>query len=254
MKERPLSFDYEDGEKVVVTDEQKKKLEKSVNELKQHVSMLQYLIKGDSLNEGTRDAIMSIIDHNTQDICNIFDYGTYLKKQQEKTLKEIREVNIENHELRRQLGQKVTTEDVREKMKQVIYGFEHWAKTKGFGWMHDVQVNSYGTLSGNMSTRISRIDSRDKETRKRVADFGFEFEDINEDDAMPIANDHNLQKIRELVKTLSPDAIADKVVVNRRGPVPHMVSVEIILPEWDCLDPYIQAYIEEEQRQYGGKM
>ena len=119
--------------------------------------------------------------------------------------------------------------------------------------MHEVQVNSYGTLSGNMSTRISRIDSRDKETRKRVADFGFEFEDINEDDAMPIANDHNLQKIRELVKTLSPDAIADKVVVNRRGPVPHMVSVEIILPEWDCLDPYIQAYIEEEQRQYGGK-
>ena len=107
MKERPLNFDFNDGEKVEVTDEQKKKLEKSANELKQHIGMLLYLIKGDSLNEGTRDAIMSILDHNTQDICNIFDYGTYLKKQQEKTLKEIREVNIENHELRRQLGQKV---------------------------------------------------------------------------------------------------------------------------------------------------
>ena len=32
-----------------------------------------------------------------------------------------------------------------------------------------------------------------------------------EDDASPVANDHNLQKIRELVKTLSPDAIADEV-------------------------------------------
>ena len=254
MKERPLNFDFNDGEKVEVTDEQKKKLEKSANELKQHIGMLLYLIKGDSLNEGTRDAIMSILDHNTQDICNIFDYGTYLKKQQEKTLKEIREVNIENHELRRQLGQKVSTEDVREKMKQVIYGFEHWAKTKGFGWMSDVQVNNWGTLSGKMRTRISRMDSRDKETRQRMADFGFEFEDIYQDDASPIANDHNLQKIRELVKTLSPDAIADEVIVNRRGNVPHMESVEIILPEWDCLEPYIQAYIEEEQKQYGRKL
>lgn len=253
MKERPLSFDYEEGQKVVVTDEQKAKLQKSASELKQHVSMLEYLIKGDSLNEGTRDAIMSIIDHNTQDICNVFDYGTYLKKQQEKTLAEIREVNIENHELRRQLGQKVSTEDVREKMKQVIYGFEHWAKTKGFGWMSDVQVNNYGTLRGRMQTSISRIASRDKEIRQRIADFGFEFEDINEDDAMPIANDHNLQKIRELVKTLSPDAIADRVTVNRRGNVPHLEDVTIILPEWDCLEPYIQAYIEEEQKQYGRK-
>ena len=73
MKERPLNFDFNDGEKVEVTDEQKKKLEKSANELKQHIGMLLYLIKGDSLNEGTRDAIMSILDHNTQDICNIFD-------------------------------------------------------------------------------------------------------------------------------------------------------------------------------------
>ena len=37
MKERPLNFDFNDGEKVEVTDEQKKKLEKSANELEQHI-------------------------------------------------------------------------------------------------------------------------------------------------------------------------------------------------------------------------
>lgn len=254
MKERTLNFDFNNDETPVeVNDEKKAKLEKSANELKQHIGMLMYLINGNSLTASTRDAIMSIIDNNTQSICNLFDYGTYLKKQQEKTLNEIRELNLENHELRQQLGQKVSTEDMREKMKMVIYGFEHWAKTKGFGWMHDVQVDNYGTLIGVMSTRISRIRSLEKEVRKRVAELGFEFEDIEEDDAMPIANDKNLRLIRELVKSLSPDAIADDVIISRRGDVPHIKSVKIILREWNCLDSYIQEYIEEEQKQYGRK-
>lgn len=246
-------MDYADETPVTFTDEQKAKIKKHANELKQHVGMLLYLVDKDTLQVGTRDSIMSIIDHNTQDLCNIFDYSTYLKQQQEKTQNEIREVNIENHELRRQLGQKVSTEDVREKVKQVIDGFKHWGRTRGFGWMREVKISDWGVLHAEMPTRISRVDSHDKETRQRMLDFGFEFEDVNEDDAMPIANDHNLQKIRELVKSLSPDAISDEVTVCRRGDVPHMKDVKIILREWDCLDPYIKECIEEEQRLYGTK-
>ena len=253
MKERPLNFDYADETSVTVTDEQKTKLNKYANELKQNIGMLLYLIKEDHLQAGTRDSIMSIIDHNTQDLCNLFDYGTYLKKQQEKTQQEIRAVNLENFELRRQLGQKVSTEDVREKMKLVIDGFRYWSENCGFGWLSDVEVNHWGTLSGRMRTSIGHTDHNDEETRKRMSDFGFEFEDINADGAEPIANDHNLQKIRELVKSLSPDAIADRVTVNRRGDVPHIEDVTIILREWDCLDPYIKARIEEDQRKYRAK-
>lgn len=253
MKERPLNFDYADETPVTVTDEQKAKLNKYANELKQHVGILLYLIKEDNLQVGTRDSIMSIIDHNTQDLCALFDYSTYLKQQQEKTTAEIRAVNLENFELRRQLGQKVSTEDVREKMKLVIDGFRYWSEHQGFGRMSDVNVNDWGVLSGRMRTSIDRTGRYDEETRKRMADFGFEFEDINKDGAEPIANDHNLQKIRELVKTLSPDAIADRVTVNRRGDVPHIEDVTIILREWDCLDPYIKAHIEEDQRRYGTK-
>ena len=253
MKERQLNFDYADDTPVEITDEQKKNLAKSMNELRQHIGMLEYLIKNGKTGKGALDSCMSIIDHNTQDIGNIFGYDTYLKQQQEKTLKEIREVNSENHELRRQLGQKVSTEDIRMKMKAVIDGFRYWAETKGFGWMSDVQVNRWGTLSAKMSTRISAIDRNNEEVRKRVVEFGFEFDDINADNTAPIANDKNLRLIRELVKTLSPDAIADEVTVCRRGDVPHIADVEIILREWDCLDPYITACIEEEQKRYGGK-
>ena len=253
MKERPLNFDYADETPVTVTDEQKVKLNKYADELKQHVGMLLYLIKKGHLQVGTRDSLMSIIDHNTQNLCALFDYSTYLKQQQEKTTAEIRAVSLENFELRRQLGQKVSTEDVREKMKLVIDGFRYWSEHQGFGWMSDVNVDHWGVLSGRMRTSIGRTGRYDKETRKRMADFGFEFEDINEDCAEPIANDHNLQKIRELVKTLSPDAIADRVTVSRRGDVPHIEDVTIILREWDCLDPYIKANIEEDQRRYGTK-
>lgn len=253
MKERPLNFDYTDETPVEVTDEQKAKLNKYANELKQHIGMLLYLIDKGSLQVGTRDSIMTIINHNMQDLCNLFDYSTYFKQQQEKTQREIREVNIENHELRRQLGQKVSTEDVRMKMKAVIDGFRYWSETKGFGRMSDIEVDHWGTLSGRMRTSICHTNRNDKEIRKRMSEFGFVFEDVNEDGAEPIANDHNLQKIRELVKTLSPDAIADKVTVCRRGDVPHIEDVTIILREWDCLDPYIKANIEEEQRRYGTK-
>ena len=253
MKERPLILDYTDETPVEVTDEQRTKLKKYAKELRQHVIMLEYMIEKDSLRVGSRDSIMSIIDHNMQDLCSIFDYDTYLKKQQENTQNEIREVNTENFFLRQQLGQKVSTEDVREKMKIVIDGFCYWSENYGFGWLRDVQVDRWGTLSGRMPTRISRSDRNDEEVRKRMADFGFEFEDINKDDVKPIGNDHNLQKIRELVKSLSPDAIADKVTISRRGNVPHMDEVTIILPEWDCLDPYIKADMEEKQRKYGTK-
>ena len=247
-----MNFDFNDGEKVEVTDEQKKKLEKSANELKQHIGMLLYLIKGDSLNEGTRDAIMSILDHNTQDICNIFDYGTYLKKQQEKTLKEIREANIENHELRRQLGQKVTMEDCRESVKNLISGFRYWGENYGFGWVSDIEINDYGTLSGRMRTHISSISRKPSEIWKRVLDFGFEFEekDINKEDVYPIANDHNIELMRKLVKTLDKDAIADRITINRRGDIPHIEDMKIILPTWDCLTPYIEANLEEEKKLY----
>lgn len=106
MKERPLNFDYADETPVTVTDEQKAKLNKYANELKQHVGMLLHLIKEDHLQVGTRDSIMSIIDHNTQDLYALFDYSTYLKQQQEKTTAEIRAVNLETSSFADNLGRK----------------------------------------------------------------------------------------------------------------------------------------------------
>ena len=252
MKERPLNFDYADETPVEVDETKREKLEKAIKKLHEHTGMLMYLIKGNALQVGTRDSIMAILDRNVQEICDLFDYNTYLKSQQEKTLQEIREANIENHELRRQLGQKVTMEDCRESVKNLISGFRYWGENYGFGWVSDIEINDYGTLSGRMRTHISSISRKPSEIWKRVLDFGFEFEekDINKEDVYPIANDHNIELMRKLVKTLDKDAIAERITINRRGDIPHIEDMKIILPTWDCLTPYIEANLEEEKKLY----
>lgn len=255
MKERPLDFDFNDDDTLVEFDDtQRAKLEKGAKELQQTAGMLMYLVKSGKLGVGTRDSIASILDHQVQDVCNVLDYDTYLKKSQAKTLREIQEVNVENRILRQQLGEKVSLEDCRERLKLVNDGFLQWAKTEGFGWISDRGTDDWGTLKGTMRTELGRRRRSDDAARQKMIEFGFEFDDPNEDGAKPIANEKNIELLKKLVHSLSPDAIPYEIKINARGSVPRIESVDIMLHTWDCLEPYIKQHQEEERKEMEARM
>lgn len=255
MKERPLDFDFNDDDTPVELDDaQREKLEKAARELQQTAGMLMYLIKEGKLGVGTRDSIAYALDHKVQDVCSVLDYDTYLKKSQAKTLREIQEVNVENRLLRQQLGEKVSLEDCRERLKLINDGLLQWAKTEGFGWISDRGTDDWGTLTGTMRTELDRWHRSDDAVRQKMIDFGFEFDDPEKDGARPIANEKNIELLQKLVRTLSPDAVPYEIKVDARGSVPRIESVKIMLHTWDCLDPYIKQHQEEERREMETRM
>ena len=255
MKERPLDFDFDNDDTLVEFDDaQREKLEKAAKELQQTAGMLMYLIKEGKLGVGTRDSMASILDRKVQDVCDVLDYDTYLKKSQAKTLREIQEVNMENRILRQQLGEKVSLEDCRERLKLVNDGFLQWAKTEGFGWISDRSTDDWGILTGTMRTELGRWRRDDEKTRQRMIDFGFEFDDLSKDGARPIANEKNIELLQKLVRTLSPDALPYEIKVDARGSVSRIESVKIMLRSWDCLEPYIKQHQEQERKEMEARM
>lgn len=261
MIEQPLNFESnEDPTPVVLTDEERKKLKKSINDLKTNCSMLEYLLNEDRLTKGLAESVTTALDYSTNDVCKMLDYETTLAKREKKTLDEIRQTNIENHELRMQLGQKVSLEDCREKMKLVADAFDMWSRDHAFGYVSDIKFNDYGMIEGKIHLGAHYYQFKNvEEAMKRLRDYGFEFfEKPSDGYNFLLATEKNLELLKALYRELSEHCEIEDVVVsvddvNTKYTRNVYREAKVRLSELSCMEPFVEEYVRRQEEEMNAK-
>jgi hypothetical protein len=121
MEERKINFKKNDDNTPVLDPDGMlyEKLKAMQNKMNEKLSLIIYMLKEEQLNEGTKEALLELFHKNAIDILNELGYEDSLNKKYNEYIQEIRSLNHENRELRKQLGMKVSNEDARERLKLI---------------------------------------------------------------------------------------------------------------------------------------
>lgn len=155
MEERKINFETNDDKTPVLDPDGKlyNKLISSLKEMNENFSLMLYLLNNGSLTEGTKQNSMSLFERKAVEILNQLGYDGYFNKNENEYTKEIRSLNQENRELRKQLGMKVSNEDVRERFKLIRSAIERWWRNEGTDNVEDIILQKGGidvSLRGNL--------------------------------------------------------------------------------------------------------
>lgn len=147
MKDRKIDISVNDDPAPVNLDEPNMvHLEKWVQEMVLILSQIDGKVGDGTLTEGYKNTLLDLLQGKVADMCKLLDFESFLADEQEKRYSEVRELNEENRELRKQLGEKVSLEDVREKSRSVIREWRDYLR--GFGFhAKDVALYEYGMQS-----------------------------------------------------------------------------------------------------------
>lgn len=164
-------------------------------------------------------------------------YEGVLEREQNERLSEIRSLNDENRELRKQLGEKVTNEDFREKIKNVCSNFKRWWNIEGFGHVSSMSFGEYGTLTVKLSGNISRAYYEDEERTeeekiKYLEELGFSIDN----ERYVIFNDSNINLLKKLLTEKYPSAKIWKIESHDRLTSMAIWDIEIIIKNLNDLE------------------
>lgn len=244
MKERSFFKNETPNETPVVIDEKKrgefmKKMKDAINAC----GFLMNLIGNDQLTEDRRETMITNIDMNITEALKIVGYETTSAKREDDLIRRLRNANIDNRELRQQLSEKVSFEDVREKIKVIARAFDEWGDYHGFGYISDIHFDDYGYLHGNMNLSTHISGNRAEDLRK----MGFELTDDRDGEAM-FATDENFKLLQKMIReNFGPDASMSYGKIDMHSfsdERPHMREVEIILRDLDVMKPWVEEYTE----------
>lgn len=168
MEERKINFKKNDDNTLVLDPDGMlyEKLTEKQKKINERISLLLYMLKEGSLKEGTKEALLELFHKNAIDILNELGYEDSLNKKYNEYIQEIRSLNHENRELRKQLGMKVSNEDARERLKLITESFNEWWHNEGTGNIDDIIFDRYkmtATLRGGIFPS-----SREREIKKQV--------------------------------------------------------------------------------------
>ena len=148
-----------------------------------------------------KENILSLTDHNVNEFLTQMGYEGVLAEKQKKRTEEIRSLHNENRKLRHQLGEKVSNEDVRERLKIMVSSFENWWTGYGFGRVNDFCFGEYVAkilLSGMVfASRASNAGEEKK--NEYLSRLGFEIED-----GRVIYNDKSIALLKKLLTDKYP--------------------------------------------------
>lgn len=173
MKERKIKFNRNDETILEMTKEEKENHKKNFNELFCLLTYSNNLIENDEITVGFKEVQLSLLETYTTKILKDFNYDSMLEKEKIERHSKIKSLNIENRELRKQLGEKATAEDVRESLKNIENKFRYFWKQKGFGYCKDFIFGSYGlkvTISTSMLSQM--VDGTKEEIEQRKNELG----------------------------------------------------------------------------------
>ena len=208
MKERPLNFKINDDKTLVVRDDKtEKKLVKAYDEIRFGVATLVDHHKKGILEVGFKETLLSLSEHYVKNLCDIMGYDGALKKEFEERHKEIRSLNEENRELRRQIGEKVSNDDVREKLKNISSSIRKWWNIEGFGHMGDDYFIGNGFFKARLSGMITEAyydnkELTEKDKVSKLRKIGFEIKD--DDGKHALDTDNNRELLKKLLQRKYP--------------------------------------------------
>lgn len=237
MKERAINFNRnEDKTLVVHNPETEKKLIKAKDEIYYAIQELTSQYKQQKLQEGFKETLLSLCEHYTKNLCDVMGYNGILKKEYEERYKEIRELNTENRELRKQLGEKVSNEDCREKIKNLRESVEKWWNIEGFGHISEISFGGYGDCKMKLSGMITHsyraeIPKSEKQKVQQLVDMGFSLD--NNEHKWVLDTDKNRSLLLNLLKRKYPSAYIQyyKSYGGRKGDWPEMRDIEVIITD-----------------------
>lgn len=194
MKERPLNFNQNNDQTIVnYNDAKHKEVLNHINELVSTGAYMRELLTDGKLTEGFKETLLACLENYTKDVCVTMGYDSVIEREKKERYSEIRELNTDNRELRRQLGEKVSNEDAREKMKNMCDAVRKWWQTNGFGFLKDDVFigNGYykATFSGWLTHRDTTDDLSSKQKSEKFAKMGF---DISEGEKADYSSDRHI--------------------------------------------------------------
>ena len=244
MKERPIFENKEPNKNLVeLNDADKKIVTKALKDLIQSAGFLLDMVTKGMLTEEMRETMTSLIATNSRDGLRPLGFQDQATKDHDNLVRRLRNANMDNEELRQQLGQKVSLEDLREKMKTIARAFNEWGDYHGFGYISDIHFDNYGCLNGNMHLLTHISGNRAEDLRK----MGFELTDDRDGEAM-FATDENFKLLQKMIRdNFGPDASMSYGKIDMHSfcdERPHMREVEVRLRDLDVMQPWIDEYLE----------
>lgn len=180
--------------------------------LVKNFSLLLYLLQKGELNEGTKESSAELFEQNSIEILNSLGYEGDINKKYNEYIQEIRSLNHENRELRKQLGMKVSNEDARERLKLITESFNEWWHNEGTGNIDNIIFDRYkmtATLRGSIFPS-----SREKEIKNQVEMLkkkGFDVSSVTNYGHHLTASEKNFNMLKELFKSAFPHSDIDEI-------------------------------------------
>lgn len=214
MEERKINFETNDDKTQVLDPDGKlyDTLTAKINDMNKKFTLMLYLLKNGTLTEGTKEASLSLFESNAIDILNELGYEDSLNKKYNEYIQEIRSLNHENRELRKQLGMKVSNEDARERLKLITKSFKEWWNNEGTGNIDEIIFDSYrATVTLRGFIYPSRLEIEIKNQVEMLKKKGFDVSSITNFGHHLTASDKNFNKLSELFKSAFPHSDIDKI-------------------------------------------
>lgn len=214
MEERKINFKKNDDNTPVLDPDGMlyEKLTEKQKKINERISLLLYMLKEGSLNEGTKEALLELFHKNAIDILNELGYEDSLNKKYNEYIQEIRSLNHENRELRKQLGMKVSNEDARERLKLICESFYEWWHNEGTGNIESITFNEYGmtaTLRGYIHP--FRHVRKAEEQVSMLKHKGFDVSSLVRYGQHLTASEKNFNMLKELFENSFPHSNIDKI-------------------------------------------
>lgn len=214
MEERKINFKKNDDKTPVLDPDGKlyDTLTAKINDMNKKFTLMLYLLKNGTLTEGTKEASLSLFESNAIDILNELGYEDSLNKKYNEYIQEIRSLNHENRELRKQLGMKVSNEDARERLKLITKSFKEWWNNEGTGNIDEIIFDSYrATVTLRGFIYPSRLEIEIKNQVEMLKKKGFDVSSITNFGHHLTASDKNFNKLSELFKSAFPHSDINKI-------------------------------------------
>lgn len=214
MEERKINLKKNDDETPVLDPDGTlyEKLTEKQKKINERISLLLYMLKEGSLKEGTKEALLELFHKNAIDILNELGYEDSLNKKYNEYIQEIRSLNHENREIRKQLGMKVSNENARERLKLICESFYEWWHNEGTGNIESITFNEYGmtaTLRGYIHP--FRHVRKTEEQVSMLKQKGFDVSSLVRYGQHLTASEKNFNMLKELFENAFPHSNIDKI-------------------------------------------
>lgn len=209
---------------------------------------------------GFKNTLAYCLETYCQEITGAMGIEGMLKQMRDDNNKEIRSVNEENRALRAMLGNKVTNEDFRERIKNIDDQFSRWWNTEGLGFSQDITFRKYHGLSARLSGHISEDyynESSEKEAKDRAAEFSNKGFDIVSDTPSSFyagMTEKNVRLIEAMLQSKYPSGKILKIESSYYRGLHKIRDIEITISDLNDFDEKVNNHTVGSEAQQGSSL